>query len=60
MILSEDPKGYVICRATDNDNDFGSVLREKYYDHLSDVYSVLIDKWLQKTYNLVQLFLLLM
>jgi hypothetical protein len=31
MILSEDPKGYVICRATDNDNDFGSVLREKKY-----------------------------
>jgi hypothetical protein len=39
MILSEDPKGYVISRATHNDNDFGIVLREKkYYYHLSDVY----------------------
>jgi hypothetical protein len=51
MMLSEDPKGYVICRTTENDNDFGSVLREKYYDHLSDIYSGLIDTWLQKTNN---------
>jgi hypothetical protein len=36
---------------------FGSVLREKYYDHLSDIYSGLIDTWSQKTNNLEQLFL---
>jgi hypothetical protein len=57
MMLSEDPKGYVICRTTENDNDFGSVLREKYYNHLSDIYSGLIDTWLQKANNLEQLFL---
>jgi hypothetical protein len=57
MMLSEDPKEYVIYRTTENDNDFGSVLREKYYYHLSDIYSGLIDTWLKKTSNLEQLFL---
>jgi hypothetical protein len=46
MVLSEDPRGYVIyviCQTLEENNDYAKILKGKYFDHLSSVYIEILD-----------------
>jgi hypothetical protein len=57
MVLSEDPRGYVICQTVEANNDYAKILKGKYFDHLSSVYIEILDTWIRKTESLESVFM---